>query len=83
MAERLTDIRKKKIIADYVQLENYSAVARMNGVSHHTVKRVVLEDTEISAKLQRKKRKTPPIFSHIWRVNVKMFAAFYGYAWTN
>lgn len=55
MAARLTDRKKKKIIADYVQLGSYNAAAKKNGVSHQTVKRVVLESPEMSKKLQQKK----------------------------
>lgn len=55
MAARLTDIQKKKIIADYVQLESYNAVAKMNGVSTDTVKRVVLSCEEIAQKTKQKK----------------------------
>lgn len=55
MAARLTDRKKKKIIADYVQLGSYNAVAKKNGVSNHTVKRVVSEDPETSKKCQQKK----------------------------
>ena len=32
MAKRLTDREKKKILADYMELENYSAVAKEHGV---------------------------------------------------
>lgn len=55
MAARLTDRQKKKIIADYVQLESYNAVAKLNGVSHQTVKRIVSENPEMDKKLQQKK----------------------------
>lgn len=55
MAARLTDRQKKKIIADYVQLGSYNAAAKINGVSNHTVKRIVLESPEISKKIQQKK----------------------------
>ncbi len=55
MAARLTDKQKKKIIADYIQLESYNAAAKMNGVSHQTVKRIVLENPEMDRKLQQKK----------------------------
>lgn len=55
MAARLTDKQKKKIIADYVELGSYNAVAKINGVSNHTVKRIVLEVPEISEKIQDKK----------------------------
>lgn len=55
MAARLTDKQKKKIIADYVQLGSYNAAAKMNGVSHQTVKRIVDRNPEMDKKLQHKK----------------------------
>lgn len=55
MAARLTDKKRKKIIADYVQIGSYNAVAKVNGVSHQTVKRVVDESPEMDKKLQQKK----------------------------
>ena len=55
MAARLTDKQKKKIIADYVQLGSYNAAAKKNGVSNHTVKRIVLGVPEIADKVQQKK----------------------------
>lgn len=55
MAARLTDRQKKKIIADYIQLGSYNAAAKLNGVSHQTVKRVVSESPEMDKKLQQKK----------------------------
>lgn len=55
MAARLTDEQKKKIIADYVERGSYNATAKMNGVTHQTVKRVVNESTEITKKVQQKK----------------------------
>ena len=55
MVARLTDRQKKKIIADYVQLGSYNAAAKLNGVSNHTVKKVVSEAPETSKKLQQKK----------------------------
>lgn len=55
MAARLTDKQKKKIVADYIELGSYNAVAKLNGVSNHTVKRVVLEVPGISEKIQDKK----------------------------
>ena len=42
MAKRLTDRQKKKIVADYLELQSYNATAKENGVSKDTVKRVVL-----------------------------------------
>ena len=49
-ARRLTDKQKKKIVADYVQLQSYRATAKLNDVSDATVKKVVKEDPE-SARL--------------------------------
>lgn len=55
VAARLTDKQKKKIIADYIELESYNAVAKKNGVTRQTVKNIVTKDTEIGQKLQDKK----------------------------
>ena len=55
MAARLTDKQKKKIIADYIELSSYNAVAQLNGVSRTTVKRIVVNDTEMLQKVQIKK----------------------------
>lgn len=55
MAARMTDKKKKKIVADYIELGSYNAAAKLNGVSNHTVKRVVLEVPEIAEKIQDKK----------------------------
>lgn len=40
MAARLTDKRKKKIIADYIELGSYNAAGKPNGVSMNTVKQI-------------------------------------------
>lgn len=55
MAARLTDKQKKKIVADYVQLNSYSATAKLNGVSRNTVKGIVIGNAEIAEKCQQKK----------------------------
>ena len=55
MAARLTDKQKKKIIADYVELGSYSAVARKHKISDKTVKSVVLSDPEFTRKSEDKK----------------------------
>lgn len=55
MAARLTDKQKKKIIADYVELGSYNAVAKMNGVSDKTVRNIVVKNPEISEKYEQKK----------------------------
>lgn len=57
MAARLTDKQKKRIIADYVELGSYNAVAKKHGVSFDTVKRTVLRDKETVRKTEHKKYK--------------------------
>lgn len=66
MAKRLTTREKKKIIADYVEMENYSAVSRKYGISRNAVKAIVLADAETAEKCQRKKEKdTEDILAHM------------------
>ena len=52
---RTNDLQKKKIIADYIETQNYSEVARMNNVSVNTVKSIVLADEETANKCKQKK----------------------------
>lgn len=53
---KLTDKQKKKIIADYVENQNYSETARMNNVSVNAVKNIVLADEETANKCKQKKQ---------------------------
>lgn len=55
MAARLTDRQKKKIVADYVELQSYNAVSKIHGVSRQTVKNIVEKEADIGQKLQQKK----------------------------
>lgn len=55
MAARLTDRQIKQIIADYVRVGTYAAVARKHKVSINTVKKLVLKNPEIAAKCNQKK----------------------------
>lgn len=56
MAARLTDRQKKKIVADYVQVGSYNAVAKINGVSATTVKNLVkAQDVDFVGKCEQKK----------------------------
>lgn len=64
MAARLTDLQKKKIIADYVQLGSYNATAKANGVSLNTVKKIVQANADIAEKCnQKKEQNTKDILS--------------------
>lgn len=57
MAKRLTDKDKKKIIADYMENQNYSETARINNVGVNTVKRLVLsQDNEEMARKSKQKK---------------------------
>ena len=53
---KLTDLQKKKIIADYVDNQNFSETARMNGVSDMTVKRLVDSNPQVLDKVEQKKQ---------------------------
>ncbi len=55
MAARLTDKRRKKIVADYLELGSYRATGRKNNVSAGTVKRIVEECDDIEQKVSQKK----------------------------
>lgn len=54
MGKRLTDLEKKKIIAYYVECQNYSEVGRKFNISHNTVKKLVENNEEIAEKCQQK-----------------------------
>ena len=55
MAKHLTDREKKKIIADYVELESYNAVAKKHNISATTVKNTVLKNNESVKKCEQTK----------------------------
>lgn len=52
---KLTDKQKKKIIADYIENQNYSLTGRMNKVDTETVRRIVKADKEFAKKSEQKK----------------------------
>ena len=53
MAARLTDRQKKKIVADWVEMQSYNAVAKKHGVTHQTVKRIVDASPDIGKTSQK------------------------------
>lgn len=55
MAARLTDKKKKKIVADYLEMQSVNAAARKNGVSWDTARKVLEESGDIEEKLEQKK----------------------------
>ena len=52
---KLTDKEKKKIVADYIECENYSEVAKMNNRSIETIRNVIKDSKDIREKLRQKK----------------------------
>lgn len=57
MAARLTERKKKKIVADYIECESYAAAGKRNGVCGQTVRRCVEESKEFSERLAEKKER--------------------------
>lgn len=63
---RLTDRKRKKIIADYLELGSYAATARKNKVSANTVRSVVLADPEFARKCgQKKEQNSADVLSYM------------------
>lgn len=54
-AQRLTDKQKKKIIADYVQLQNYTKTAKLNYVAESTVRKIVKNNPDCANQCDIKK----------------------------
>ena len=68
MASRLTDKQKKKIVSDFVMMRNYSAVARLNGVSDKTVKSYVENDPEfLEISEQKNEESTQDVLAYMER----------------
>ena len=55
MAARLTDRQRKKIIADYLDIGSYNAVAKKHKISKDTVRRIVQDTPDFAQKAQKKK----------------------------
>ena len=54
---KLTDKQKKKIVADYVENQNYLKTANMNGIKAESVRRIVKADNSFVKKSEEKKEK--------------------------
>lgn len=52
---KLTDKQKKKIIADYIETQNYSETGRRNNVADVTVKDVIMKNPDVLKNLEQKK----------------------------
>ena len=53
---KLTDKQKQKIVADYVDNQNYCETARMNNVTETTARRIIKGNSEIVQKVEEKKQ---------------------------
>ena len=63
---KLTDKQKKKIIADYIDNNNYSETARMNNISETSVRRIVKGNEGITEKVEQKKEEnTQDMFEYM------------------
>ena len=66
MAARLTDIQKKKIVADYLETQSVNTAAKRNGVSWDSAKKAIEEAGDIEKKLEEKKQQnTADILSYM------------------
>ena len=62
----ITDKQRKKILADYAEYGTYTATAKANGVSHHTVKRIIEQEPNFAEKiLEKKEQNTADILSYM------------------
>lgn len=76
MAARLTDRQKKKIVADYIELQSFNAVSKIHGVSRQTVKNVVDKMPDIGQKLQQKREEnTKDALQHLEKRFNQMISA--------
>lgn len=78
MAARLTDRQKKKILADYVQMNNYCATAKINGVSATTVKNLVRANADIVEKCEQKKEENTADVMEYMNDHKDLVCAFIG-----
>lgn len=54
---KLTDKQKKKIVADYIESQNYTQTGIKNKVDTETVRRIVKADKDFARKSEEKKEK--------------------------
>ncbi len=53
---KLTDKEKKKIIADYLNTNNYCETARINGIHESTVRNIVKKNSDITKMYEEKEQ---------------------------
>lgn len=66
MGARLTDFKKKQIVADYLECQSVNLAARRNGVSWGTAQKAIFEDGDIKRKIEEQQAKnTADILEHM------------------
>lgn len=69
---KLTDKQKKKIVADYVETQNYKQTGIKNKVDTETVRRIVKADKDFAKKSEQKKeRDTKDILEYMDTIKEK------------
>lgn len=69
---KLTDKQKKKIIADYMENQNYSETGRLNNVSNKTVERIIKNNKDVSNIVKQKKEEnTKDILEYMDKISEK------------
>lgn len=72
-AQRLTDKQKKKIIADYVQLQNYTKTAKLNDVAESTVRKIVKNNPDCANQCYiKKEQNTQDMLSYMESKKVRV-----------
>lgn len=72
-AQRLTDKQKKKIIADYVQLQNYTKTAKLNDVAESTVRKIVKNNPDCANQCDiKKEQNTQDMLSYMESKKVRV-----------
>ena len=66
MAAKFDDKKRKQIIADYIELESISAVARLHECSRTAVRNIVNSSSDIDSLFQEKKEQnTKDVLAHM------------------
>ena len=61
----LSDKQRKQIVADYISHQNYSLVARMNGVTVDTVRRLMAKGDHVQELQQKREENTESVIEHM------------------
>lgn len=62
---KLTDLKRKKIIADYLENQNYSLTSKMHNVSVDTVRRLMRNNEDVKNLQQKREENTESVLEHM------------------